>query len=100
MQLKKYRWSKDYESSEEELTQIFVTKNINAERWHGDEYQEYPVHSHDYDTRIWCAEGSIKFEIGDKRFSLQPGDTLDLPAYTPHAATAGLSGCVCYEQHL
>lgn len=103
MQLKKYRWSRDYESSEEELMQFFISKKIEPVRWNGAEHEVYANHSHDYDKKLWCAEGSIKFVITsgkgvrDQIFSLQPGDALDIPAGTAHSALAGISGCVCYE---
>ncbi len=100
MQLRKYRWSRDYESAEEELQQLFVTKNIVTERWEAAEFQAFDSHSHEYDKKLWCAEGSIRFAVGDQQFSLQPGDALDLPAGAVHQATAGISGCVCYEAHI
>ena len=100
MNLRKYRWSKDYESNEEELQNLFATKHITADRWSADEFQEFSVHSHDYDKKLWCAEGSVRFTVKQEQFSLQPGDALDLPAGTSHQAVAGISGCVCYEAQI
>jgi quercetin dioxygenase-like cupin family protein len=100
MILKKYRWSRDYESAEEELHQFFAAKQIEAERWSADEFQTFPEHAHEYDKKLWCAEGSIIVTVAGRRISLQPGDGLDLPADTAHSAVAGISGCVCYEAHL
>jgi quercetin dioxygenase-like cupin family protein len=99
MQLRKYRWSKHYESAEEELVQLLAVKNIDAERWTAEPGETFEPHVHPVDTQIWCAEGSIVFTIDTdgKRISLQPGDTLELPANTMHEASAGMSGCVCYE---
>lgn len=103
MQLRKYRWSRDYESAEEELIQLFAHKKIQAERWHADEFEQFPELSHDYDTRLWCAEGSIVFTVhgadGERRISIQPGDGLDLPANTRYSAVAGFTGAACYEAH-
>lgn len=99
MNLRKYRWSKDYESNEEELQRLFESKKIAAERWKAGEFQSFPAHSHIYDKKLWCAEGSVRFTIADRQFSLQPGDALDLPAGTSHEALSGISGCVCYEAH-
>ncbi len=96
MQLRKYRWSKDYESNEEELQRLFENKQIEAERWTAEEFQTFPAHSHDYHKQLWCAEGSIKITVNDQQFSLQPGDSLDIPAGNEHSAVAGISGCVCY----
>jgi quercetin dioxygenase-like cupin family protein len=97
MKLQKYRWSKVYESAEEELTAQLQAKNIGAERWTADEYESFALHMHAKDKQLWCAEGSITFTVGGKPISLQAGDTLTLPANTPHQALAGMSGCVCYE---
>ncbi|MBC7546537.1 cupin [Candidatus Saccharibacteria bacterium] len=99
MQLRKYRWSRDYESAEEELAGLLVTKSIIATRWAATEYQEFSEHTHFYDKQLWCVEGSIQFMVGGRPFSIQPGDTLDIPAGTTHSARAGFAGCVCYETH-
>jgi len=97
MELRKYRWSKDYESAEEELEGLLVAMNITAERWTAEAGQAFATHMHAFDKRLWCAEGSITFTVNGKPISLQPGDALDLPSYTAHEASAGISGCVCYE---
>lgn len=100
MQLRKYRWSRVYESAEEELLAILRTNDITYNRWEGEPGEIYPAHAHDYDKTLWCSEGSIIFDVNGKRISMQPGDTLDLPANTIHSAVAGHSGCVCYESHV
>lgn len=100
MQLRKYRWSKHYESAEEELHGQLTAKRITAERWDAEPGHTFTEHSHTYDKQLWCAEGSIVFAIGSKQISLQAGDALDLPADTLHSAVAGINGVVCYEAHL
>lgn len=100
MHLRKYRWSKYYESAEEELVELLAAKKINAERWTAEGNESFAPHSHALDKTLWCADGSIIFTIEDKKFSLQPGDTLELPANTIHEATAGMFGAVCYESPL
>lgn len=97
MNVRKYRWSKHYESAEEELFSLLAAKNIQAERWTVAEMQPLERPVSDHDAQIWCAEGSIIFIVEGKRYSVQPGDTLELPANVPYEATAGISGCVCYE---
>lgn len=97
MQLRKYRWSRDYESAEEELAGLLAAKKITATRWAAAEYADFPIHTHDYDKQLWCVEGSIAFMVNDRNFSIQPGDTLDIPAGLPHSAAAGFAGSVCYE---
>lgn len=97
MNLRKYRWSRDYESAEEELIGFFKRRNLTPERWHAEERQTFELQTVDYDRQLWCAEGSIIFTVDGKTISLQPGDALDLPANTPHNAVAGIAGTVCYE---
>lgn len=97
MTVRKYRWSRDYESAEEELIRLLDAKNITAERWVADEYEDFEYHTHTLDKQLWCVEGSIEFEISGQCISLQAGDALDLPSGTRHTAKAGFSGCVCYE---
>lgn len=99
MQLRKYRWSRHYESAEEELLQQFQQKGITAERWAAEAGEHFASHHHDFNKQLWCAEGSITLNAGGRHFSLQPGDTLDLPAGTKHEATTGMTGVVCYELH-
>jgi quercetin dioxygenase-like cupin family protein len=99
MQLRKYRWSRDYESAEEELIQMLDRKKITAERWVGEPSESFDPHSHDFDKRLWCAEGSIVVTVDNKAITLQSGDALDLPAKTVHRALVGFSGCAMYESH-
>ncbi len=97
MELRKYRWSKVYESAEEELLAVFSHKKITAERWDAEPGEVFEAYVHPYDKTLWCAEGSITFVVDAVRISMQPGDTLDLPANTMHQAIAGMGGCICYE---
>ncbi len=103
MKLRKYRWSRDYESAEEELLRFLANRNIETERWHADGGEVFAAHQHPHDKRLWCAEGSMNLMVTDpetgviKSISLQPGDSLELPAGTVHEAVAGISGVVCYE---
>jgi quercetin dioxygenase-like cupin family protein len=97
MQLRKYRWSKHYESAEEELAGLLQARHVPADRWTAEAGEEFAPHSHAEDKTLWCADGTIVFTISGKEYSLQPGDTLDIPANTVHQATVGLFGAVCYE---
>lgn len=97
MILRKYRWSRHYESAEEELVEFLTAMGIKADRWILEEYEEFKPHKHNHDTHFWCAEGSIIFIVNGVEYSLQTGDSLDVPANTTFEAKAGFSGCVCYE---
>jgi hypothetical protein len=98
MELKKYRWSKAYESAEEELVLLLAAKNIQTVHWIAEADEVFADSMYGLERRLWCAEGSIKIIVaGNKDVSLQPGDALDIPAYTVHGALAGINGAICYE---
>jgi quercetin dioxygenase-like cupin family protein len=97
MQFRKYRWSPTYEPSEFELIRLLENRKIDAEPWTAEAGETIASHQNDHDKRLWCAEGSIIFVIDGKPLSMQAGDAMELPAGTPHEATAGLTGCTCYE---
>jgi len=97
MDLRKYRWSKAYESAEEELIELLAIKHIDAERHSLDAGETLALHMCALDARLWCAEGSVALTINGKLLSMQPGDTLDIPAYTARSAVIGLGGCVYYQ---
>src|ERR1700756_1090803 len=98
MQLRKYRWSRDYEAAEEDLVQLLATKRITANRWTASEHQDFAAQRHANDKQLWCVEGSFRLETtGGHTYNLQAGDALDVPAGTEYHATAGFSGCTLYE---
>lgn len=98
MQYKKYRWSKDYEAAEEELELLLETLGHTVERYEAAASEAVTTRL-TAPHRIWCAEGSMKFYYGNKEVSLQPGDTLDILSGVADSATAGVAGCVWYEDN-
>lgn len=96
MSPKKYRWSKVYESAEEELQSFLQARNIAAERHSLDEYSEQaiPISGN---TRIWSVEGNASFMVDGRRYSMQPGDVLELPAGSKCAITTSLSNFAWYQ---
>jgi quercetin dioxygenase-like cupin family protein len=67
--------------------------------WSNDAGYVYAPHRHGYHKVIYCARGSIRFELPEEGRSvqLQAGDRLDLEAGTAHAAIVGPDGVVCLE---
>ena len=98
MQYKKYRWSKDYEAAEEELELLLEMLKHSVTR-HEAAASETVVTRLAAPHRIWCAEGSMKLHYENKEISLQPGDTIDILEGAAEAATAGVAGCVWYEDN-
>ncbi|HYH74768.1 MAG TPA: hypothetical protein VD735_02290 [Candidatus Saccharimonadales bacterium] len=97
MELRKYRWSKAYESAEEELVELLAAKKIVALRWAAEEDAILPEQIHPQGTQLWCAEGQFMVTVDDKMFSMQPGDVMDIPANMPYFIAVRFGGCVCYQ---
>ena len=97
MQIRKYRWSKVYESSEEELVALFQQKSIEATHWFGEDGEVFTDKRYPQDTRLWCAEGMVSCVVAGKNYSLQPGDVLDIPAQVSCTLRVGFGGCGMYE---
>jgi len=97
MSVRKTRWSKVYESSEEELVALLQSRGVVADHWALVEFEELPTRSLGSNTTIWLAEGSATFKVDGKNYSMQPGDTINLPSGSKLQITAGMSGCTCYE---
>lgn len=96
MQVRKFRWSRVYESAEEELVELLARKRLPAQRWAAEDGEEstktYPA-----DTQLWCAEGQLTCTVQGKTYSMQPGDALDVPAVLQCTLRSGFGGCVYYE---
>lgn len=97
MKLQKFRWSKVYESQEEELMGILEAAGVKATRWAVHEPIELATHAYGTDTTLWCADGSVTYDFGTQKFVLQPGDGLFIPADYGFTATSGMFGCAVYE---
>lgn len=96
MSMQKTRWSKVYESSEEELSAFLRSRNIQATRIVAEALTEQMQQVADIDSTIWCAEGSLVVRTDSGGISLQPGDTLYIDANITYDMHAGISGYVCY----
>lgn len=97
MPYRKYRWSKDYEAAEEELEILLSSSAKSSVRYELATHQNISKEDSAGLLRLWCAEGSIIFNVDGQKVSLQPGDTLDLSEDADFEATAGIAGCVYYK---
>jgi quercetin dioxygenase-like cupin family protein len=95
MKLKKSRWSKVYESSEEELAEFLRAKHIASRIWDIPPFEK-SAETFSEATTLYCAEGSLAFRAEGASISLQPGDILQVPAGTAYEIEAGIAGYVCY----
>lgn len=96
MNPRKYRWSKVYESAEEELQDFLQARGIHAERHELEDYSEYTLRASNA-TRIWGVEGTAGFTVDGARYSMQPGDVLELPAGSGCTIATGLSNFAWYQ---
>ena len=59
----------------------------------------YGTHAHAYRKILYCVRGSIRFDLVEsgKAIEVEPGDRLELPPGTLHAAIVGPGGVTCIE---
>jgi quercetin dioxygenase-like cupin family protein len=48
----------------------------------------YEAHKHDADQTLYLVEGSLELQVAGNTIRLEPGDKLELPAFTVHTAKA------------
>jgi quercetin dioxygenase-like cupin family protein len=90
-------WQADPPTTEE-VRDRFGAEGLAPSSWSNGPGARYEWHRHAHHKVLYCLEGSIVFhtrQYGD--FHLRPGDRLDLPAGTDHAATVGDRGVTCME---
>lgn len=56
--------------------------------WRDAAGEVYGDHKHDADQTLYLIEGQIEFGVGGETVTLNPGDRLELPAFTVHSARA------------
>ena len=85
-------WPETAAPTEAELSRRLAADGFDAMAWSDPPGRVYTPHSHDHDESLWCIRGSIVFRIGGSDYPLGPGDRLQLPRGTVHAAEAGPDG--------
>lgn len=90
------RWEGDPPSLTD-IEKLFADEDLSPSRWSNGPGDRYGEHSHSYFKVLYCARGSITFVSGGEEIELHPGDRLDIPPGTPHAAVVGPQGVTCLE---
>lgn len=91
-------WPDGEAPSHESLERLFATADLSPSWWSNAPHDRYSPHSHPYHKVLYCARGGITFIVPDAGdFRLSPGDRLDIPAGTTHAAVVGPDGVTCVE---
>ncbi len=80
-----------------DLEQRFAEEGLTPHEWSSPPGREWDWHEHTCDQLHYCLDGSITFHTESGELVLRPGDRLDLPAGTRHAATSGPEGITMLE---
>lgn len=96
MAIQKFRWSRVYESSEEELITFLKNRGISATHHFLEMGDDGLSQQTPHEITLWCAEGSLNVQSNQTAWSLQPGDALRVEANTPYFVQPGISGCIYY----
>ena len=83
--------------SRAEVESRFRAEGLAPSTWANGPGDTYGWHSHDYHKVLYCVSGGIVFHLRDGDVDLAPGDRLDVPPATEHAATVGPEGVECME---
>lgn len=90
--LERIPWTDPQAPTETDLQRRLVARGFSVMRWTDPPGRTYAPHAHDHDESLWCVRGSIVFRIDGHTYPLEPGDRLELPRGTVHAAEAGADG--------
>ncbi|MDP8936748.1 MAG: cupin domain-containing protein [Actinomycetota bacterium] len=90
-------WAGPGPPSRAEIDQRFRAEGLSPSSWGNSPGDTYGTHSHGYHKVLYCVSGSIVFHMSDGDVALTPGDRLDVPPGTDHAATVGPEGVECME---
>ena len=75
----------------------FRAEGLSPHSWGNGPGDRYGRHAHSYEKVLYCLSGSIVFHMSEGDVDLAPGDRLDVPPGTEHAATVGPEGVECLE---
>jgi len=80
------RWTKSKKPTMEELRASLESRGQACELYSDPPGTKYGRHKHDFDDFIVIVSGKMKLLIDTHQWILIPGDRLDIPAGTYHAA--------------
>jgi len=93
------RWPSTNPPSEATVTATLREAGLRPSAWSSGPGDRYTAHSHSYHKVLYCARGSIRFDLPGSggSFDLNAGDRLDIPPGTTHSAIVGPDGVSCIE---
>lgn len=83
--------------SEDEIMTGMVQAGLHPQGWGNAPGDAYGWHEHGYEKVLYCVRGGIVFHTDDGDIELGPGDRMELPPGTSHAASVGPHGVRCVE---
>lgn len=92
----KFRWSRVYESTEEELLDFLAARSIDAQRVHLAEFTQTEGTVAGQDTVFYCVDGSMNITIDKDKIAIQAGDAVTARQGQSYFIDAGLTGCTYY----
>lgn len=102
MEFKLTRWAKSTPPTRQELHALYRSEDLSPYEWSNGPGDEYSAHTHSYHKVLYIVSGSITWILPDLNQEIEtfPGDRIDLPRGTAHAARVGPHGVVCLEGHI
>ncbi len=80
------RWGKPKKPTLEELKRKLETEGLASELYSDRPGTKYGRHKHPFDDFIVIVSGKMKLITDAGEWTMKPGDRLDIPANTSHAA--------------
>lgn len=90
-------WDPPGPPSRSDVESRFRAEGLVPSTWENGPGDTYGWHSHAYHKVLYCVSGGIVFHLRHGDVGLGPGDRLDVPRATEHAATVGPEGVECME---
>ena len=90
---------KGQQPDEIELREILISEGLSPYAWSNGPGDTYAAHTHPYDKVLYVVRGSIAWLLPQtgERIETFPGDRIELPKGTSHAAVVGSQGVTCLE---
>ena len=102
MQFKIIGWDQSNPPIASALQAQLLKEGLFPYEWSNAPGDTYAPHAHDYDKVIIVVRGSITWVLPEtgQTIDTHPGDRIELPRGTWHAAEVGPEGVMCLEGHV
>ena len=93
------RWPHAAPPTRDQIESAFRDLELSGGWWSSSAGDIFSPHSHSYEKVLFCADGSIHFDIAPQGESvaMTAGDRIVIPARTVHSAIVGPLGVTCAE---